>query len=72
MPDTSRLIDVCDDCGRPAPSALCDRCADRYETNLLADLVQKLAACGAGVVELTPHTKTLEEIFLSLTSEEAD
>ena len=37
---------------------------------LLADLVQKLAACGAGVVELTPHTKTLEEIFLSLTSEE--
>ena len=34
--------------------------------------VQKLAACGAGVVELTPHTKTLEEIFLSLTSEEAD
>lgn len=39
---------------------------------LLADLVQKLAACGAGVVELTPHTKTLEEIFLTLTSEEAD
>lgn len=39
---------------------------------LMADLVQKLAACGAGVVELTPHTKTLEEIFLSLTSEEAD
>lgn len=39
---------------------------------LLADLVQKLAACGAGVVELTPHTKTLEELFLSLTSEEAD
>ena len=39
---------------------------------LLADLVQKLAACRAGVVELTPHTKTLEEIFLSLTSEEAD
>ena len=39
---------------------------------LLADLVQKLAACGAGVVEQTPHTKTLEEIFLSLTSEEAD
>ena len=39
---------------------------------LLADLVQKLAACGAGGVELTPHTKTLEEIFLSLTSEEAD
>lgn len=40
--------------------------------SLLADLVQKLAACGAGVVELTPHTKMLEEIFLSLTSEEAD
>lgn len=40
--------------------------------SLLADLVQKLAACGAGVVELTPHTKTLEKIFLSLTSEEAD
>ncbi len=39
---------------------------------LLADLVQKLAAGGAGVVELTPHIKTLEEIFLSLTSEEAD
>lgn len=39
---------------------------------LLADLVQKLAACGAGVVELTSRTKTLEEIFLSLTSEEAD
>ena len=39
---------------------------------LLADLVQKLAACGAGVVELTPHTKTLEELFLSLTSEAAD
>ena len=39
---------------------------------LLADLVQKLAACGAVVVELTPRTKTLEEIFLSLTSEEAD
>ena len=39
---------------------------------LLADLVQKLATCGAGVVELTPRTKTLEEIFLSLTSEEAD
>lgn len=39
---------------------------------LLADLAQKLAACGAGVVELTPRTKTLEEIFLSLTSEEAD
>ena len=40
---------------------------------LLAALVQSLAATGAGVVELTPHTKTLEEIFLSLTAnEEAD
>ena len=39
---------------------------------LLADVVQKLAACGAGVVDLTPRTKTLEEIFLTLTSEEAD
>ena len=39
---------------------------------LLADLVQKLAACGAGVVELTPHTKTHEDILLSLTSEDAD
>lgn len=37
---------------------------------LLADLVQKLAAAGAGVTELTPHTKTLEEIFLSLTANE--
>ena len=40
--------------------------------SLLADRVHNLAACGAGVVELTPHTQTLEEIFLSLTSEEAD
>ena len=40
--------------------------------DLLAVLVQQLAMNGAGVVELTPHTKTLEEIFLSLTSEEAD
>ena len=39
---------------------------------LLADLVQKLAAGGAGVVALTPHTQTLVAIFLSLTSEEAD
>ena len=41
--------------------------------DLLAALVQQLAMNGAGVVELTPHTKTLEEIFLSLTAnEEAD
>lgn len=33
----------------------------------LAALVQALAAAGAGVVGLTTHTKTLEEIFLSLT-----
>lgn len=38
---------------------------------LLADLVQKLADSGAGVVEVTPHTKSLEEIFLSLTGTEA-
>ena len=56
-------------------TAHCDSCVVRLpplRDSLLADLVQKLAACGAGVVELTPHTKTLEEIFLSLTSEEAD
>ena len=33
----------------------------------LAGLVQALADGGAGVVELTRHTKSLEEIFLSLT-----
>ncbi len=33
----------------------------------LAALVRALAAAGAGVVGLTTHTKTLEEIFLSLT-----
>ena len=52
-----------------------DRCVvtlPPMQEALQADLVQKLAACGAGVVELTPRTKTLEEIFLSLTSEEAD
>lgn len=36
--------------------------------DLLAGLVQALADGGAGVVELTPCTKTLEEIFLSLTA----
>lgn len=35
--------------------------------NLVAGLVQALADSGAGVVELTRHTKSLEEIFLSLT-----
>ncbi len=34
---------------------------------LVAGLVQNLADSGAGVVELTRHTKSLEEIFLSLT-----
>ena len=41
------------------------------QDSLLADLVQKLADSGAGVVEVTPHTKSLEEIFLSLTGTEA-
>ena len=36
----------------------------------LAALVQQLAAGGAGVVGLAAHTKTLEEIFLSLTQKE--
>lgn len=35
--------------------------------DLVAGLVQALADSGAGVVELTRHTKSLEEIFLSLT-----
>lgn len=35
----------------------------------LAGLVQAVAASGAGVVGLTAHTKSLEEIFLSLTQE---
>ncbi|WP_300279650.1 ABC transporter ATP-binding protein [uncultured Subdoligranulum sp.] len=35
--------------------------------DLVAGLVQTLADSGAGVVELTRHTKSLEEIFLSLT-----
>lgn len=35
--------------------------------DLLAGLVQTLADNGAGIVELTRHTKSLEEIFLSLT-----
>lgn len=58
--------------GLPAHSDSCVVTLPPLQDALLADLVQKLAACGAGVVELTPHTKTLEEIFLSLTSEEAD
>ena len=58
--------------GLTAHSDSCVVTLPHLQDALLADLVQKLAACGAGVVELTPHTKTLEEIFLSLTSEEAD
>ena len=58
--------------GLTAHSDSCVVTLPSLRDSLLADLVQKLAACGAGVVELTPHTKTLEEIFLSLTSEEAD
>ena len=37
----------------------------------LADLVQALAEAGAGVVELHTRTKTLEEIFLTLTQSES-
>ena len=58
--------------GLTAHSDICVVTLPPLQDALLADLVQKLAACGAGVVELTPRTKTLEEIFLSLTSEEAD
>jgi len=38
---------------------------------LLAELVYRLSAARAGVVELNRRTKTLEEIFLSLTGEES-
>ena len=41
------------------------------QENLLAELVRRLAAEQAGVVELNRHTKSLEEIFLSLTGEES-
>ena len=58
--------------GLTAHSDSCVVTLPSLQDALLADLVQKLAACGAGVVELTPRTKTLEEIFLTLTSEEAD
>ena len=34
---------------------------------MLAAIVRTLAENGAGVVELTAQTKSLEEIFLSLT-----
>ena len=36
--------------------------------DLLAGLVQALADSGSGVVGLTQHTRTLEEIFLTLTA----
>ncbi|MGN0976976.1 MAG: ABC transporter ATP-binding protein, partial [Faecousia sp.] len=39
--------------------------------DLLAELVRRLSVGQAGVVELNRHTKSLEEIFLSLTGEEA-
>ena len=39
--------------------------------DLLAELVRRLSASQAGVVELNRHTKSLEEIFLSLTGEES-
>ena len=39
--------------------------------NLLAELVRRLSMGQAGVVELNRHTKSLEEIFLSLTGEES-
>lgn len=39
--------------------------------DLLAELVRRLSAEQAGVVELNRHTKSLEEIFLSLTGEES-
>ena len=38
--------------------------------DLLAELVRRLSV-EAGVVELNRHTKSLEEIFLSLTGEES-
>lgn len=38
------------------------------QDDLLAGLVQALADSGAGVVGLTQHTRTLEEIFLTLTA----
>lgn len=38
--------------------------------DLLAELIRRLSAGQAGVVELNRHTKSLEEIFLSLTGEE--
>lgn len=70
--DPSKAAPILRANGLTAHSDSCVVTLPPLRDSLLADLVQKLAACGAGVVELTPHTKTLEEIFLSLTSEEAD
>ena len=70
--DTAKAAPILRANGLTAHSDSCVVTLPPLQDALLADLVQKLAACGAGVVELTPHTKTLEEIFLSLTSEEAD
>ena len=39
--------------------------------DLLAELVRRLSVGQAGVVELNRHTKSLEEIFLSVTGEES-
>ena len=70
--DPAKAVPILRANGLTAHSDSCVVTLPPLQDALLADLVQKLAACGAGVVELTPHTKTLEEIFLSLTSEEAD
>lgn len=72
LPDPAKAAPILRANGLTAHSDSCVVTLPPLQDALLADLVQKLAACGAGVVELTPHTKTLEEIFLSLTSEEAD
>ena len=70
--DPAKAVPILRANGLTAHSDSCVVTLPPQQDALLADLVQKLAACGAGVVELTPRTKTLEEIFLSLTSEEAD
>lgn len=70
--DPAKAVPILRANGLTAHSDSCVVTLPPLQDALLADLVQKLAACGAGVVELTPRTKTLEEIFLSLTSEEAD
>ena len=72
--DPNKAVPVLRACGLTARGDSCVITLPPLQDTLLADLVQRLAASGAGVVELTPHTKTLEEIFLSLTAsdEEAD